>query len=89
MTFCRVVRQDRVTEHPEAGNVTPSNARRPAEGERLNDIMQKLRCWGYLSHFPAAEQDVAWLVEKLVERDERIAELEARLRSAEWTQRLP
>jgi hypothetical protein len=51
--------------------------------------MQKLRCWGYLSHFPAAEQDMAWLVERLAERDERIAELEARLRHVEWTLSLP
>jgi hypothetical protein len=69
--------------------VTTFNAGPPADAGRLNDITQKLRCWGYLSHFPDAERDVAWLVEKLVERDERIAELEARLRYAEWTLSLP
>ena len=59
------------------------------DGDRLNDIAQKLRCWGYLAHFPDAERDVAWLVAKLVEREARIAELEARLRYVEWTLSLP
>lgn len=45
---------------------------------RLYDIEQKLRCWGYLSH-PDAEYDVAWLLEHLAERDARITELEVRL----------
>jgi hypothetical protein len=27
----------------------------------FHDIDQKLRCWGYPSHYPAAEHDVAWL----------------------------
>ena len=67
----------------------PAASRSPAYSDRLNDITQKLRCWGYLSHFPDAERDVAWLVEKLVERDERIAELEARLRRVEWALSLP
>jgi len=48
--------------------------------ERLHDIEQKLRCWGYLSHYPDAECDVAWLLERLAEQTERVAELEARLR---------
>jgi hypothetical protein len=47
--------------------------------ERLHDIEQKLRCWGYLSHYPDAEHDVAWLLEQLAEQKARIAELEARL----------
>jgi len=52
--------------------------------ERVNDIEQKLRCWGYLSHYPDAQRDVAWLLEKLAERDARIAELEARLPRNKW-----
>ena len=71
------------------GRAPRANDAPSADSERLNDIAQKLRCWGYLSHFPDAEQDVAWLVEKLVERDERIAELKARLKYAEWTSSLP
>jgi len=58
-------------------------------GERLHDIEQKLRCWGYLSHYPDAERDVAWLLDQLAERDARIAELEARLRRHEWALSLP
>ena len=57
--------------------------------ERLHDIEQKLRCWGYLSHYPDAEHDVAWLLDKLADRDARIAELQARLQRAEWTLSLP
>ena len=57
--------------------------------ERLSDIEQKLRCWGYLSHHPDAQRDVAWLLERLVEREARIAELEARLRRNEWAFSLP
>jgi len=48
--------------------------------ERLHDIEQKLRCWGYLSHYPDAVRNVARLLDQLAERDARIAELEARLR---------
>jgi len=69
------------TEHQERSNVTDT--------ERLNDIEQKLRCWGYLSHHPDAERDVAWLLDKLAERDARIAELEARLTQNEWAFSLP
>lgn len=57
--------------------------------EHLYDIEQKLRCWGYLSHCPDAERDVAWLLDQLAERDARIAELEARLRRDEWVFSLP
>ena len=46
------------------------------DAERLHDIEQKLRCWGYLSHYPDAERDVAWLLAQLADRDARIAELE-------------
>jgi uncharacterized protein with GYD domain len=41
------------------------------DGERLHDIEQKLRCWGYLSHYPDAEHDVAWLLDQLAEPDAR------------------
>lgn len=59
------------------------------DGERLSDIEQKLRCWGYLSHYPDAERDVAWLLEELTERDARIAALQAKLKATEWTSLLP
>jgi hypothetical protein len=45
------VRQDATTERRERRGVTDT--------ERLHDIEQKLRCWGYLSHHPDAERDVA------------------------------
>ena len=59
------------------------------DAERLHDIEQKLRGWGYLSHYRDAEGDVAWLIDQLAERDARIVELEARLRRAEWLFSLP
>ncbi|HEV2356653.1 MAG TPA: hypothetical protein VGZ23_03460 [bacterium] len=59
------------------------------DAERLRDIEQKLRCWGYLSHYPDAEHDVAWLLDQLAERDARIAELEARLQRNDWAFSLP
>ncbi|HLW47348.1 MAG TPA: hypothetical protein VKW09_06225 [bacterium] len=59
------------------------------DDERLHDIMRKLRCFGYLSHFPDAERDVAWLIEQLAERDLRIADLEARLKDTAWLLSLP
>jgi len=59
------------------------------DGEHLHDITQKLCCWGYLSHFPDAERDVAWLLERLAARDARIAELEAQLKQTEWLLSLP
>lgn len=45
--------------------------------------------WGYLSHYPDAERDVAWFLEELAERDERIFELETRLKQNEWVLSLP
>lgn len=69
--------------------MTPSNVGPPADGERLHDITQKLCCWGYLSHFPDAERDVAWLLERLAEREARILELEAQLKRMEWLVSLP
>jgi len=65
------------------------NRNNVTDAERLHDIEQKLRCWGYLSHYPDAERDMAWLLERLVEQGERIAELEARLRRADWASSLP
>lgn len=59
------------------------------DAERLHDIEQKLRCWGYLSHYPDAERDVAWLLERLAQQTSRVAELEARLQRAEWMFSLP
>jgi len=76
-----VVRQEQFAEHLEPSGVT--------DAERFNDIMKKLSSWGYLSHYPDAERDIVWLVEKLGERDVRIAELEARLRRNEWIFLLP
>ena len=59
------------------------------EGERLRDITQKLSEWGYLSHFPDAERDVAWLLEQVAERDARIAELELKVKQTGWILSLP
>ena len=75
------VRQERFAEHLEPHGVT--------DAERFNDIMRKLSSWRYLSHHPNAERDMVWLLEKLGERDVRIAELEARLRRNEWIFLLP
>jgi hypothetical protein len=57
--------------------------------ERLHDIEQKLRYWGYLSHYPDSEHDVAWLLDRLIERGARVSELEARMRQVEWTFSFP
>jgi hypothetical protein len=65
------------------------NPDKVTDGERLHDITQKLRDWGYLSHFPDAERDVAWLLEQLAERDARIAELERTVKQTEWILSLP
>lgn len=59
------------------------------DGERLHEIEQKLRCWGYLSHYRDAERDVTWLLDRLAERDARIAELEMRFQRNEWVFSLP
>jgi hypothetical protein len=59
------------------------------DAERFSDIMKKLSSGGYLSHYPDAERDMAWLLEKLGELDVRVAELEARLRRNEWIFLLP
>ncbi|MHB8732818.1 MAG: hypothetical protein ACYDAB_13620 [bacterium] len=59
------------------------------EGERLRDITQKLRDWGYLSHFPDAERDVAWLLEQVAKRNARIAELELKVKRTAWILSLP
>ena len=75
------VRQERCAEHQERTGVT--------DAERLEDIVEKLRCWRYLAHHTDAEQDAAWLIEQLARRDARIAELEARLRRYEWAFSLP
>lgn len=74
-----------------AGSVyrTSGTAGGVTDAERLHDIEQKLRCWGYLSHHPDAERDLAWLLERLAEQDEHIAELEARLRRVDWAFSLP
>jgi hypothetical protein len=57
--------------------------------ERLNDVVERLFCWGYLSHYRDAEDDMTWLLKKLREQDARIAELEARLRRYDWIYLLP
>ena len=59
------------------------------DAERFNDIMKKLSSWGYLSHCPDAERDMAWLLERLGALEIRVAELEARLRQNEWIFLLP
>ena len=57
--------------------------------ERLSDIVEKLHRWKYLSRYPEAERDMAWLLERLGERNARITELEAKLRRNEWIFLLP
>jgi hypothetical protein len=52
------------------------------DAERLHDIEQKPALLGYLSHYPDAERDVTWLLDRLAERDARIAERKARLQSS-------
>jgi hypothetical protein len=59
------------------------------DAERLTDIAEKLFRWRYLSSYPDAGRDMAWLLEKLGERNARIAELEATVRRNEWIFRLP
>jgi hypothetical protein len=59
------------------------------DAERLNDIAKKLDCHGYLSHSRDVERDIAWLLEKLRERDVCIAELEARMKRNDWIFLLP
>lgn len=49
------------------------NGNHVTDAECLHDIGQKLRCWGYLSHYPDAERDVTWLLDRLAEQGERIA----------------
>jgi hypothetical protein len=34
------------------------------DAECLHDIEQNLRCWCYLSHYPDAEHDVPWLLDR-------------------------
>lgn len=57
------------------GQPNTRNDNHVTEPGRLHDIEQKLCCWGYLSHYPDAERDVAWLLDQLAERDAHIAEL--------------
>ena len=53
------------------------------------DWQRRLRCSGYLSHYPDAEHDLAWLLNQLAERDARIAELKAQQRQDAWMPSLP
>jgi hypothetical protein len=48
-----------------------SNGNGMIGNERFRDIDQKLRCWGYLSHYPDSERDAAWLLERLAKQAER------------------
>ena len=59
------------------------------DAERLNDIAEKLDCHGYLCHSADVERDMAWLLEKLRERDVCIAVLEARMKRNDWFFLLP
>jgi hypothetical protein len=67
----------RSRKNPETSDPSRANRRGGLAGA-LNEIEQKLRCWGNLSHHPDAEHDVAWLLDQLAERGARIAELEGR-----------
>ena len=71
--YVHAVRQEAPTEH--SARCDPN--RRP------HDTEQKLRCSGYLSHYPD-RADVAWLPDQLAERDAHIAALEEWLRRNEW-----
>jgi hypothetical protein len=59
------------------------------DGARLSDIAQKLFSWRYLSHYPDAERDMAWLLEKVRERDVILEGLEAKFEQREWVLPLP
>jgi len=59
------------------------------DDERLHDIVEKLSRWRYLSRYPEAERDMAWLLEKLDQRNTYLAGLEAKLRRDEWISLLP
>ena len=65
------------------------NRNRVTDAERLNDIREKLNRWGYLSHHPEAECDMAWLLEQLDEREAHIARLQERLEESDWMLLLP
>ena len=65
------------------------NRNRVIDAGRLHDIKEKLNRWGYLSHHPEAECDMAWLLGQLDERDARIARLEERLEKNDWMLLLP
>jgi len=65
------------------------NRNRVTDAERLNDIKEKLNRWGYLSHRPEAECDMAWLLEQLDERKAHTARLEERLEESDWMLLLP
>jgi len=75
------VRQESCAEHREPQSLTAA--------ERLNDIREKLNRWGYLSHHPEAECDMAWLLEQLDEREAHIARLDERLEKSDWILLLP
>ena len=60
------------------------NRNRVTDAERLNDIMEKLNRWGYLSHHPEAECDMAWLLQQLDKREADIARLEGRVEKSDW-----
>lgn len=65
------------------------NLIRVADDERLRDIKEKLRQWGYLSHHPEAERDVAWLLDQFEQLEAQIGRLEEKLKQYEWTLFLP
>jgi hypothetical protein len=59
------------------------------DADRLDDIAKKLDCHGYSCHSPDVERDMAWLLEKLREREVCIAALEARMKRNDWIFLLP
>ena len=60
------------------------NRNRVTKAERVNDIRERLNRWGYLSHHPEAECDMAWLLQQLDEREAHIARLVERLKENDW-----
>jgi hypothetical protein len=72
-------------------NTAPNiwNGNNVTESERVRDIEQKLHQWGYLSHHPDAERDMAWLLIRLAELRARVTDLEGRLPRNDWIYFLP
>jgi hypothetical protein len=65
------------------------NRCRVTDAEPLDDIKEKLNRWGYLSHYPEAECDMAWLLKQLDEHEAHVERLDERLEKSDWILLLP